>query len=121
MTTLERHLEAHAEIVRSLPDEHSCSCGYGLGGSDGRVTVRWRAHVSATWREARTVRTVDALDALPAGTVVQEPDADHTWIRHGECWHCSCDGTGVPWSTETLWVDRCDPLIVLWVPEDGAA
>ncbi|WP_336790410.1 hypothetical protein [Gordonia malaquae] len=69
-----------------------------------------RAHVADAWREARTVRTDDELDALP-GLAIVKPFA--------------------PLSEAVLASDLADdrldnpddddlPALILWTPKDGA-
>ena len=49
-----------------------CACQHGLNGNFGLMNPdQWRAHVAAAWREACTIRTVEQLDALPAGAIVR--------------------------------------------------
>ncbi|MGC5258395.1 hypothetical protein ACPXCG_18800 [Gordonia sp. DT218] len=95
----------------------TCACGESMHPNS------YAAHVSSVWEEERTIRTVEELDALPVGAVVQELPAEHTWIRHSTAWHCSCDGTDVEWSTaEVVHEATCRPedrLIVLYLPEEA--
>ncbi|TWS25552.1 hypothetical protein FK530_22800 [Tsukamurella conjunctivitidis] len=70
----------------------------------------------------RAVTTAEDLDALPLRTVAVEPDTDHVWIRHSEKWHCSCDGTGVEWTSAEVFGDLGTggrPLTVVWLPEES--
>ena len=65
----------------------TCMCGWEepIRGRD--VTALHRAHVVAAIREARTVRTVGELDALPDGSVYVSdlhPDVPETKARG--CW-----------------------------------
>ena len=124
MITLEQHLEDHM-YVDTYDGWESCECGWREEQerrSESGSIFTHAAHVAATWHEARTVRTVEELDALPIGSVVQEIGEEHTWIRHGSLWHCSCDGTDVPWSSPALFEEQGgEPLLVIWHPEGGAA
>ncbi|MGB3602735.1 MAG: hypothetical protein WBA38_04185 [Gordonia sp. (in: high G+C Gram-positive bacteria)] len=106
MTTLEQHLAAHEYTFGA------CGCGQEFE-YDSRTllsTIRdaHRAHVAATWREARTVRTAEELDALPAGSA----------IRSGECL--------MVMDRDKMWVPvwnggpTSDAFLVLWTPEGGA-
>lgn len=70
--------------------------------------------------DPRRVETAEELDALPLRAVVVEEPHGHVWIRHSDKWHCSCDGTGVEWSSAEVFGDLgCgeQPLTVLWLPE----
>ena len=109
MTSLEQHLAAHEYTFGA------CGCGQAFE-YDSRTLLSairdaHRAHVAATWREARTVRTVEELDALDGGVVVMllhstgEPHgarmtADHTMCRK--------------------WIETGLALLIIWDPEGGA-
>lgn len=130
MTSLEQHLAAHWPTVHTHAGLHwshmyQCKCGWMPTQDDPRpVEVIHAAHVAATWREARTVRTVEELDALPFRSTLIEPEASHIWIKHSDLWHCSCDGTSVEWTAEDVFGDlgAKEPLVILHQPdpEDGA-
>ncbi|GAC81683.1 hypothetical protein SAMN04488550_4157 [Gordonia malaquae] len=124
MTSLEQHLADHAQSTRYVDGAPrcACKCGKWIASIVERGPVKaHRHHVADTWREVRTVRAVEELDALPIGTVVQEDEYRHTWIRHSKKWHCSCDGTYVEWSSAGAFEElERRPLTILWTPEDGA-
>lgn len=121
--TLEQHLAAHAARRWDDGSENlECLCGwivdyeeidFGINETTPDVLVQedaqHAAHVAATWREARTVRTAEELDALPAGSA----------IRSGECL--------MVMDRDKMWVPvwnggpTSDGFLVLWTPEDGAA
>lgn len=121
--TLERHLAEHVADIEAgdldVAPFASCACGWHMRLGYERD---WAKHVADTWREVRTVTTVEQLDALPVGSVVQEESEQHTWIRHGWLWHCSCDGCDIEWSTTGLFDEQQrEPLLILWTNQDGAA
>lgn len=112
MTSLEQHLADH-EYLDTFDGWESCECGWReeieRRSETGSVFTH-AAHVADTWREARTVRTDDELDALPDLTIVK-PFA--------------------PLSEAVLASDLADdrldnqddddlPALILWTPEDGA-
>jgi len=62
------------------PDEPDSEC-------DEIYYVEWAEHVSAALREARTITTVEALDALPVWTVVRETAlAGCIWTKTTNDW-----------------------------------
>lgn len=69
-------------------------------------------------REARTLRTVAELDALPVGSIIRDEDGDGlTKTRDGR-WECHGDFS--PYPTTSIATDG-DTLLVLYRPdEDGA-
>lgn len=72
----------------------------------------------AALREARTMRSVEELDALPVGAIAVEPSG-HAWIKHDlALWHCSCDGTGVEWASSSLVEDSHLPLRIVYRPDE---
>lgn len=113
MITLEKHLAAHASVNPGEEDAHLILCHCGTWFDD---EGDHRAHVAATWREARTVRTLDQIDALAGGTVIRDAcgivfqhDADEEW--QGYWWTPGDD----------ISLSPCLPALVVWSPEDGAA
>lgn len=80
-------IAAHALYYDEFgPHIHVCACGWHvpdeleeeyLDGDVAKFTLAHAAHVAAALREARTVWTVEELDALPVGTVT-EPCAHRT-------------------------------------------
>lgn len=109
MITLEKHLAAHASVNPGEEDAHLILCHCGTWFDD---EGDHRAHVAATWREARTVRTVEELDALLlVGTILR--------CGYGRVWeklpgHRRFSGMEVG-------KDLGVPALVVWTPEDGAA
>lgn len=108
--TLEQHLEEH-QYLETFDGWESCECGWREEferKADGDLHSH-AAHVAATWREARTVRTAEELDALPAGSA----------IRSGECL--------MVMDRDKMWIPvwnggpTSDGFLVLWTPEGGAA
>lgn len=123
MTSLEQHLAAHREVGVDPDNNWStvCICGTVIADeyADVDVDALHNAHVAAAWREVRTVRTVEELDALPAMTVVRGAD-EFVWERNSvpNVWgdlQWEYVGDSDP-------QDRPDigPWTVLWTPEDGA-
>lgn len=100
-----------------------CWCGWSTSifNSHKTAIALWAEHVDAVLHP--TIETVEELEALPAGTVVLELPTDHVWISHARhAWHCSCDGTDVPWSWDEIWNEVAEvghTLTVLYTPEDG--
>lgn len=109
MTTLEQHLAAHASVNPGEEDAHLILCHCGTWFDD---EGDHRAHVAATWREARTVRTVEELDALPRNSMVLDPTW-RVWQRIREQWVALGRLHAPPMVPF--------PVVVLWTPEDGAA
>lgn len=123
MTTLEQHLAEHPVTVDDLG--RRCACDPDAVRYDGPYPEDealfyelHAAHVAATWREARTVRTDEELDALPIGAVVHttvseyrrvidggEFDTEEGWVPIGESIAFSHDCIDLP-------------ALVLWAPED---
>ncbi len=113
MTSLEQHLTDHAQSTRYVDGVPlcACKCGEWIASIVERGPVKaHRAHVADAWREARTVRTDDELDALP-GLAIVKPFA--------------------PLSEAVLASDLADdrldnpddddlPALILWTPKDGA-
>ncbi|QDK02837.1 hypothetical protein SEA_SQUIDDLY_87 [Gordonia phage Squiddly] len=78
----------------------------------------------ANWKYAHRIVSDHELDQLPVHTVVQETPAEHTWIRHSDKWHCSCDGCDVEWTSSGVWDEsRIDggQLHILYLPADPEA
>ncbi|WFN94145.1 MULTISPECIES: hypothetical protein [Gordonia] len=68
-------------------------------------------HVADTWREARTVQTVEELDALPVGTILR--------CGYGRVWEKLAGHRR--FSGMEVGKDLGVPALVVWTPEDGAA
>lgn len=130
MITLEQHLAAHWPTVHTHAGLHwshmyQCKCGWMPPQDDpDPIESIHAAHVAATWREARTVRTVEELEALPFGAVIREAVVENhratgaDWNRVWEKWHegkwvCPGDHTE---GTQTPAL----PAVILWTPEDVA-
>lgn len=76
--------------------------------------ARLSKHVTQAYREARTIRTVDELDALPEGSVVRLTKSQ-SWIyqrRDEGLWFTPEFKTGTPSKYFPF------PLDLLWTPGD---
>lgn len=116
MTSLEQHLAAHEYTFGA------CGCGHAFE-YDSRTLLSairdaHRAHVAATWREARTVRTVEDFTPLSNRTRVAFIDSDNEPFETVEV-----TASGLPEGFDAVglsfWLDGMTALIV-WTPEDGA-
>lgn len=118
MTNLEKHLAEHW-LSGVQPDDwaYFCECGEKLADNDEDVDLDQvqRAHVAATWREARTARTIAELDALPIGTIIRDSDGDPL-TKVSDKWAWGDEDT---WRTTTFFADG-DEALILWTHEDGA-
>lgn len=97
--TLVEVLKQHGDITH---DDHenpyvyghpSCICGWEQGDESDHGPF-WRNHIESVWREARTIRTVDQLEALPDRSVVYEKRRDVAWMKDGRAsidrpWWCT--------------------------------
>ncbi len=126
MITLERHLEEH-EYLDTVDGWESCECGWREElerRSDTGSIFTHAAHVAATWREARTVRTVEELDALPIGSILLDTGgltpSLYTKTRGG--WLLGDDRLWIPWQILRPGDGRMPPVVhlILWTPEGGA-
>lgn len=106
--THERHLAEHWPTVHTRAGLHwshmyQCKCGWMPPQDDSRPIEDIHAeHVAATWREVRTVRTVEELDAIKGGAIL-------------------IDAKGCFVQTPYRFMDPDLPALVVWTPEDGAA
>lgn len=124
MTSLEQHLAAHALYYdEDSADCNVCGCGWKIDGEildyHGDTTTQiaelHATHVAATWCEARTVRTVEELEALPALTIIREGiGSDGLTKAPSGVWRCDDDLTPFMASSITL------PALIVWTPEEGA-
>ncbi|KJR10265.1 hypothetical protein [Gordonia sihwensis] len=121
MITLKQHLLAHRHSLGM----GRCSCGH--PDDPERKTIAGvqddhAAHVAATWREARIVRTVEDLDMLPAMTIIRYPVdfIDHSMVY--ERFVDSATGeTGWFLGEEVVRILPASlPALVVWTPEDVA-
>lgn len=126
MTSLEQHLAAHQLGKRIDNNTLVCTCGDFVRDMPGTYDDPYRehrAHVAASWQEARTVRTVEELDALPFLTLIREVyapspsgnDYGGVYERRVTEWECIA---GV-FHEEQIPIHL--PALILWTPEDGAA
>lgn len=123
---IEQHLAAH-EYLDILDGWDACECGwreeYERRSETGTIFTH-HAHVAATWREARTVRTIDELDALPVGTVIR--DVDGAMYRRSP-YSVDDDGRWYPaWTVGNAYerdmgVESREiptPGLIVWTPEE---
>ena len=78
MITLAQHLAAH-QYTDTCDGWESCDCGWREEQerrSESGSVFTHAEHVAATWQQARTITTIDQLDALPVETVVRELSRD---------------------------------------------
>ncbi|WP_336818963.1 hypothetical protein [Gordonia sp. MMO-8] len=127
---LEQHLAAH-QLGRRLDQTLVCQCGGFEHETPGPYDDHWkahRAHVAAAWREARTVRTVEELDALPTGAIIHIKDTADA-VKNGDSLG-SASGYQSYWeypgevgvyTSDQLEASDAWPTLVVWTPEDGAA
>lgn len=114
MITLAQHLAAHH--YRTY--HRDCTCGerwHALHENYDTRIAQHAAHVAATWTQARTIATIDQLDALPVGTVVRDHETDimvsgPTGEGESAWWY-----DGDPYRANE--VDL--PALVVWTPADG--
>lgn len=102
---------------------YECVCGWRATSAAGyaNAVVDHAAHVAQAIREARTVRTIEELDALPGGSLIQDSDDEYliaTGKRarnkgHEPIWRFM---EGDPIDAETMLVLL--PARVLWTPGD---
>lgn len=132
MITLEQHLAAHPLYYNEDEWKTSpwvCKCKWTPTFDpadeffedldDGEITGQHAAHVAATWREARTVRAVEELDALPFLTIIREVygqspsgyDYGGVHERRTSGWECIA---GVLRDTPN---PIRLPALILWTPE----
>ena len=113
MTSLEQHLTDH-EYLDTFDGWESCECGWReeieRRSETGSVFTH-AAHVADTWRESRTVRTVEELDALPQNSMTLDPQG-RVWQHIREQW-VALGRLHAPSSVPF-------PVTILWTPEDGA-
>lgn len=131
MITLEQHLAAHPLYYDEMAEYcNVCGCGWRIDGealdysadndAATQIAELHAAHVAATWREARTVRTVEELDALPFLTIIREVygpspsgyDYGGVHERRTSGWECIA---GVLRDTPN---PIRLPALVVWMPED---
>lgn len=108
MITLEQHHIDHSWI-----DVYGeCACGKFSGGS-----VNDHAnHFAQTWSDARTVRTVEELDALDPGTAIASHRGQRIYRKTRDR-----DGWAPAGNRDTEHAELIDlPAVILWTPEDGA-
>lgn len=99
MTSLEQHLAAHwlrnstsyGPDGGNLADEDDlatiCQCGHRIAETlSVDVESLHAAHVADAWRESRTVRTVDELDALPNGSIYVSDAEGLAEQKAGDVW-----------------------------------
>lgn len=89
MTSLEQHLADHAQSTRYVDGAPHCACKCGAwmaDADDRRPTQAHRAHVADAWRESRTVRTVEELDALPNGSIYVSDAEGLAEQKAGDVW-----------------------------------
>ena len=77
-----------------------------------QVTDAEAKRIAAEIEKARTVRTVEELDALPAGAVVLEGEPVETVLRKHDSGGWIAIGIGQIWKGVAL------PARVLWLPTD---
>lgn len=69
-----------ADVIENHPivdGGNSCGCGHWrYWNNDDTTNGTWEQHVQVEWAEARTVVTVEQLDALPVRSVVRDADGD---------------------------------------------
>ncbi|MDH6199224.1 hypothetical protein M2272_005892 [Mycobacterium frederiksbergense] len=84
-------------------------------GEEERIERAHADHVAAEWVKARTVETVEQLDALPEGAVIHVPHkvtASSVEHRHGRWWPSRSTG---PYHHGFR--DELLPARLLWHPE----
>lgn len=117
--TITQTIAAH-ERVKGIPRAALCSCGWESPVRGKQHPREAHAdHVVDMLRQARTITTIDQLDALPVETVVRELSRDGFVLE--KYWDQVWD--------EARWLYPGDddpqpfpslPALVLWRPEDGA-
>lgn len=77
---------AHRWVSKSTFSRYraGCSCGWerDIVGTNRKGLQLHGEHVEQVWREACTVKTREALDALPVGTVLREDYDGTIWTLH---------------------------------------
>lgn len=135
MTSLEQHLTDH-EYLDTFDGWESCECGWReeieRRSETGSVFTH-AAHVADAWRESRTVRTVDELDALPDRSIIRAekergPRTGATYFE--KLWRgkwLNLDPSDRYDGEESLdsdliikWFAKGGQCRILWTPEDGA-
>ena len=86
-----------------------CKCGQAIN-SD----ADWARHLDEAWTEARTIRTVEQLDALPKRSVIRSSVGDYWERLSRSTWDCLSENGEGPTSPST---GIPLPALVLWTPE----
>ncbi|WP_341266952.1 hypothetical protein [Gordonia malaquae] len=118
--TLEQHLAAHRIRIpiRGLGLDRTrvgCSCNeweVSIVNRHATSQALHDAHVAAAWREARTVRTVEELDALGREAIVMWINQDGS--VHGA--HTYPDNRML----RQIMTETDTTALILWTPEGGA-
>ncbi len=113
MTTLEQHLAAHQLGQRIDNNTLVCTCGDFVRDMPGTYDDPYRehrAHVAASWQEARTVRTVEEVEGLDMNALLL-PLAPYSTV---------CDAGDFLDDYNSEFCDDEFPMLVIWTPEDGA-
>lgn len=127
-------IAAHALYYDEFgPHRHVCACGWHvpdeleeeyLDGAEAKFTLAHAAHVAAALREARTVWTVEELDALPVGTVAMAERRVYVLGGGATVEPSRVARRYSKWRANGVVKDLDDlplPALVLWTPdEDGA-
>ena len=110
-------IAAHRFVERSSISQPSrCYCGW-VGDQTiirlGRdVWVEWAAHVAAEIEKALTVRTVEELDALPQGALIEHQGAVYRNRKFINLWQ------EVDWQRLDHDAAALLPARILWLPTD---
>lgn len=93
-----------------------CECGWEKTIHNTKTTslALHEQHRADMWREARTVRTVEQLDALPKRSVIRSSVGDYWERLSRSTWDCLSENGEGPTSPST---GIPLPALVLWTPE----
>ncbi len=90
----------------------ACRCTMGRVAPVHLEREAWAEHLAQAYQEARTIRTVEALQALPDGSVIREEKHGDVLVRSGQRWGSGTDEHG--WTPGSVLL----PALLLWTPGD---